>query len=306
MKLWVEGDRLRLSAPKNALSDELQAELVRRKGEIVAYLRAAGVRDLPPLTAAPRDGELPLSFAQQRLWFLDQLDPESVAYNLQANIPCTAPSTLRPGACARRARAQPRRPALDLPGRRSGAGAGGPAAVDPRAASDGPDAAFRRGAQARGRAPGHPGGRRPFDLSAGPVFRCSSCAWASSSISSSSRMHHIVTDGWSIGLLVRGAAALYAAFATGRHRSCRRPRRCSTPTSRPGSAHWLRGELLERQLAYWRSGSPAPLRPSSCRPTARGPPVQTFRGATARLRAAGRLSRSPCASSAGARASRPS
>ena len=88
VRVWVEGDRLRLSAPKGALTAELQAELARRKDEIVAYLRAARTTEVaPPITRVPRDGGVALSFAQERMWFLQRLDPESVAYNLQANVP---------------------------------------------------------------------------------------------------------------------------------------------------------------------------------------------------------------------------
>ena len=74
------------------MSTELQTELVRRKGEIIAYLRAAdAAASGPALERAPRDGDLPVSFSQERLWFLQRLDPDSVAYNLQANVSLPGP-----------------------------------------------------------------------------------------------------------------------------------------------------------------------------------------------------------------------
>src|SRR5690349_7943452 len=79
IRLWMEEDRLRYSAPKGAMSPELQEELVKHKAEIIAYLRdAAGSR----LTLFPRPEAIPLSFTQQRLWFLDRLAPGSAAYNM--------------------------------------------------------------------------------------------------------------------------------------------------------------------------------------------------------------------------------
>ena len=71
----------------------------------------------------------------------------------------------------------------------------------------------------------------------------------------SSTIHHIVSDGWSIGVLVARAGGALRALPRG---AC--PRRCrscrsSTPTSPSGSGGWLRGEALERQLAYWRAAA---------------------------------------------------
>ena len=95
-------------------------------------------------------------------------------------------------------------------------------------------------------------------------------------------MHHIVSDGWSMGVLVRELAALYAAFARGpgarRCRSCR----CSTRTTRRGSGEWLQGEVLEAQLAYWQqqlAGRPAALELPTDRPR---PAVQTHPAARTR------------------------
>ena len=94
-------------------------------------------------------------------------------------------------------------------------------------------------------------------------------------------MHHIVSDGWSIGVLVREVAALYEAFAQGEPPPWPRSR-CSMPTTRPGSAGWLGGEALEQQLAYWRSGSPA--RPSPRSADGSAPSCQAHRTAAPRTR----------------------
>ena len=89
VELWVDGDRLRCNVPKEILTAELSAELKQRKQEILAFLLAAndaGVSGIQPMTRVLRDADLPLSFAQQRLWFIDQLAPNSALYNIVAPV----------------------------------------------------------------------------------------------------------------------------------------------------------------------------------------------------------------------------
>ena len=85
VKLWLDGDNLRYKAPKGTLSATLLAQLRERKAEILTFLRHADATshsDHTPIKPVARKADLPLSFAQQRLWFLTQLDPDSSAYNL--------------------------------------------------------------------------------------------------------------------------------------------------------------------------------------------------------------------------------
>ncbi len=85
VKLWVEDDRLRYRSAKNALTPELLIELKTRKLEIIEFLeRATTVTSakLPPIERVDRQGQLFLSFAQQRFWFLHQFEPASSANNM--------------------------------------------------------------------------------------------------------------------------------------------------------------------------------------------------------------------------------
>src|SRR6185436_6556544 len=89
IKLWVEGDQLRYGAPKGALTPELRTQLLARKAELIAFLRqttGAAHAAVQPIPHAPRSQPLPLSFAQQRLWFLHQLTPSLTSYHIPAAL----------------------------------------------------------------------------------------------------------------------------------------------------------------------------------------------------------------------------
>src|SRR5205823_9108172 len=84
--LWVEDERLRYSAPKGVLTPALRAELVEKKAEIIEFLQNSIVAMQPspalPMPTTRREEDLPLSVAQQALWFLHQLAPDDSSYNI--------------------------------------------------------------------------------------------------------------------------------------------------------------------------------------------------------------------------------
>ncbi len=219
--------------------------------------------ELPPIPrlARPDAGglEAPASFSQERLWFLDQLGPGSVAYHMLGDVRLSGSlavdvlartfgeivrrhETLRttftaaagsplqvvapPGDCG-----PPILPLVDLTGLPAGARAG--AAAQLRAAA----------------------ARRPFDLAAGPLLRLLLLRTARSEHELLLAMHHIVADGWSLGVLIRELAAIYGTLLQPNPAGLPSPL-ADLPVQYADYAvwqrSWLTGERLAAQLAYWR------------------------------------------------------
>jgi amino acid adenylation domain-containing protein len=240
-----------------------------------------GVPAPPPLVPVQREPEdpPPLSFAQERLWFLDQIQPGDPTYNVAAgarllgrlDLPALAGAL---DEIARRHEAlrtsfaiftgrpvQVVAPSLSL----------APPAVDLSAL---PPAVRQRETVQQMRE----AGARPFDLARGPLVRALILRLGGGEHAVLLTLHHTVSDAWSMGVMMQELATLYAAF------SLRRPSPLPClPIQYADFAAWQRwwltGEVLERQISWWRerlAGAPARLDLPSDRPR---PAVQTFHGA---------------------------
>ena len=206
----------------------------------------------PPLVRVSRDEELPLSFAQQRLWFLDQLEPGSAFYNVPAalrlrgalNIEAlerTLSEVVRRHEVLRthfialdgepvqviEAAAPLRLAVLDLSAMEEEAG----------------EAEMLRLARIEA--------GRPFDLSRGPLLRVNLIRLSAEEHVVLVTMHHIVSDGWSTGIFIHEVSNLYKTFITGEESPLE-----ELAIQYADFAHWqrtwLQGEVLAAQLAYWR------------------------------------------------------
>jgi len=244
-------------------------ELSRRDGESL---------QLSPIQPVPRDGDLPLSFAQQRLWFIDQLDPGNSVYNFPVAVRLKGSLNLAAieqslNEIVRRHEAlrttfsmvdgQPSqiiasRLLITLP------------IVDLREL---PEAERESEVQRLVVEEA----RRPFELARGPLLRARVLRLAEDEQVGLLTMHHIVSDGWSAGILIRELAALYQAFCA--QRPSPLP---ELPIQYADFAYWqrewLQGAVLQRQLDYWKQkldGAPPLLElpEDHIRPA-----VQTFRG----------------------------
>jgi amino acid adenylation domain-containing protein len=264
---------------RTLMEGQTVAELAAR----VDALRAEAQPQAAALVPVERTRALPLSFAQERLWFLDRLQPGSDFYNIPVARRLAGPLD---AAALERAlgelvrRHEPLRTTFrevdDAPVQVVAPAEGFSL---PRVDLAHLDPAERE-AEVRRRATAD--AARPFDLAAGPLFRATLLRLADDDHVLLLGLHHIVFDGWSQGVLLRELAALYEAYRDGGESPL-----ADLPVQYADYAVWQRerlaGDLLERQLAYWRgqlAGAPALLELPTDRPR---PAVQTFRGGYARL-----------------------
>jgi amino acid adenylation domain-containing protein len=243
---------------------------------------------MPPITPIARDmhaGQestpaLVLSFAQQRLWFLDQLEPGSPLYNVPAAIRFSG--TLDVAALRHTLNEVVRRhEAL----RTSFASIDGNAVqvIAPQLTLALPvtDLSTLPATEREARAQYlmHEEAKTPFNLATGPLLRASLLHLDQAEHIVLLSMHHIVSDGWSMGVLVREVAALYGAYV--QHLPSPLP---PLPIQYADFAHWqrqwLRGDVLAQQIDYWTrqlAQSPPLLALPTDRPR---PAMQSFRGAS--------------------------
>jgi amino acid adenylation domain-containing protein len=227
-----------------------------------------------------QDGPAPLSFAQQRLWFLQQLEPESTVYNEAMASRMRGPLNVE--ALAQAAREIMRRhevlrstyPTIDGQTRQS---------IDPSLheswtvplidlggipAAEREEEAQRRIAQEV---------QRPFHLDQEVPWRTALVQLDEEEYIALNIMHHIITDAWSMEVFVRELTTLYAAFSAGQPSPLPQ-----TPVQYSDYAEWqrrwLEGGVLEGELAYWKrqlSGSLPVLKLPTDHPR---PSVQTYSG----------------------------
>ncbi|MFL6196328.1 MAG: amino acid adenylation domain-containing protein, partial [Thermoanaerobaculia bacterium] len=230
-----------------------------------------GVR-VPAIQPVSRDGDLPLSFAQERMWFLHQLEPHSSAYNLASGLRLEGDLDAErlAGCFAAMVRRHEtlRTVFAEVDGRPV-------QVIQPPADFALPVIDLRglapeeREAELRGRSLAE--SRRPFDLARGPLLRALLLRTGEREHALVLVMHHVVSDGWSMGLLLGELTGLYAGAQP-----------ASLPVQYADFAawqrEWLQGEELSRQVEYWKeqlAGAPPLLELPTDRPR---PAVQSFRG----------------------------
>ena len=281
VKLSTKGGRLRISAPKGVLTPALRDQLAHARQEILTLLMTG--QDFPtadpPLVPTPHAGPRPLSFAQQRLWFLDQMQPgtsvcvipvakrlvgpldvdvlqDALSEVVRRHEILRATFTVIEGRPVQVVSAPSR---LPLP------------VIDLQHV---PEA--EREAEATAHAREEAG--KIFDLARGPLFRAVLLRLRPEEHLLVITMHHLVSDGWSLGVLARELGTLYPTLLAGRPSPLP-----ELPVQYADFASWQRtwltGDRLQSQLDYWR-GRLLPVPAVLALPTDRPrPPVQSFRGA---------------------------
>ncbi len=197
-------------------------------------------------------GPCALSFAQQRLWFLDQLAPGGSAYNAPVAFRLAGPldvAALEQSLNEIARRHETLRTTFTLSEEQP------VQVIAPETIVALPVADLQNypESEREARAARLVGeeARRPFDLARGPLLRCHLWRLATEDHILLLTMHHIVSDGWSMGVLYRELSALYETFRQGKD-----PSLPELPIQYADFAvwqrEWLRGEVLERQLSYWK------------------------------------------------------
>ncbi|MCK1337267.1 amino acid adenylation domain-containing protein, partial [Bradyrhizobium sp. 38] len=245
---------------------------------LVDELSRSGAQDLPAIVAVPRDAALVLSFAQQRLWFLAQLDQSGtnyhipLAWRLKGGLDRSAWQRSLDRVLARQEAlrsvfvAPEGKPWVELLPQDAGL----PVVEHDR--RDRPDADEALLDLCREEA------RTPFDLARGPLIRGRLIRISDEEHVFLLTQHHIVSDGWSLGVLARELSQLYRAFVAGDDDPLP-PLVIQYPDYAAWQRRWLTGERLSNQAQYWRnalSGAPARLALRTDRPR---PAQQLFAGA---------------------------
>ncbi|MBV8688022.1 MAG: amino acid adenylation domain-containing protein [Alphaproteobacteria bacterium] len=280
VKLSVEQGELRCRAPSGTLSADQLSEIRAMRGAIIEALESAGPspRDDAPPAGEPRPAVIPLSFAQSRLWLLDRMGLGGSAYNigvvvrLDGALDRPALQGALDALVARHEALRTRLPEVEGEGTQ---------AIDPPSpvplplvdVSDAPDPDAESSSLADRET------ARSFDLAAGPLFRALLLRVSPARHRLVLTMHHAVSDGWSVmRILFPELIALYAEKAGG-GRTDLPPLRLHYADHALRQRRRLKGEVLDRQLSYWRgalAGAPAFLD----LPTDRARPArQSFRGA---------------------------
>ncbi|MEH1936773.1 MAG: amino acid adenylation domain-containing protein [Nostoc sp.] len=278
IKIWLEGDQLNYRAPKGVMNPDLKNKLLGRKSEILAFLEEAknATDSSEPILSIERSGELPLSFAQQRMWFLYQLESQSPFYN--EGLQLRVEGVLNVEALGQSINEIIRRheilrttfPAVD----------GKPLQViSPSLTIAIPILDLQGLKESEVQQIVTKEARQPFDLSNGPLLRVTLLRLGSESYVLVLIMHHIITDGWSMGIFIQELSILYRAFTL------------ASPLLLPElpiqyadfavwQRQWLTEEVQKQQLNYWKqqlAGATPLLELPTDKPR---PPVQTFCGAT--------------------------
>lgn len=207
---------------------------------------------IPALKRVSREGEIPLSFAQQRLWFIDQLEAGSTAYNLPLAVRLSGRLDVR--ALERTLSEIVRRHEVL---RTSFAQVDGRAVQVIEAATEitlkeeDISAFGEQEAREEAQRRASEEARRPFDLSHGPLLRVRLLKLHDHEHVVLLTMHHIISDGWSMGVLIKEVGALYNAFMHGQDSPLP-----DLPVQYADFAlwqrAWLQGAELDRQMSYWR------------------------------------------------------
>ncbi|MDY6901764.1 MAG: condensation domain-containing protein, partial [Cyanobacteriota bacterium] len=286
IQISTDGEKLRCNAPKDALTPSLRAELAERKAEIIALLQNTNLTEnstQSTIQRTPRNQDLPLTFAQQRLWFLDQLEPNSPFYNIAKAVRLNGDLNIQVLQQALDAIVVHHEILLTNYISKNGTPiqvVAAPQSVELQIIDLQQYGEIERETQAKTILQQE--SQRPFNLESDMMLRGCLLQLAPEEYVLLLVVHHIASDGWSTGILWEQLTQLYKAFLEGKPNPLTK-----IPIQYADYAvwqrEWLTGEVLEKQLNYWkqqlaRANPVLELPKDNPRP-----PVQTYNGATTTL-----------------------
>jgi amino acid adenylation domain-containing protein len=218
---------------------------------VQSLLDEMGEEQADIIPVADREGKLPLSFAQERLWFLGQLEPDSTAYNMPLALRMKGElsvAALENSLNAIVSRQKGLRTHFTLY-------QGKPFQIieDMTIELKQDDLSMLTSEMLEDEVKARIDAEalQPFDLNTGPLLRCSLLRLSDHEHVLLLTMHHVISDGWSLGILFRELGACYEAFSRGEQ-----PALAELPVQYADFAvwqrEWLSGEVLASQMAYWR------------------------------------------------------
>ena len=255
VKLWLDGDKLRYRSAKDALCPDLLAQLKSQKPEIISFLKSISAETttvIPPLVKIQQTANIPLSFGQQRLWFLHQFEPNSSVNNVPVVVRFTG--VLNIAALHESLRTVVSRhevlrttfPVVD----------GKPIqAIDPNFTISLPIFDIQHFPPAQREVEAlrlaTQEAHQPFDLATGPILRVHLMCLSAQEHLLIWNMHNIVCDGASADLFYQEIVACYRAFSVGAMPELL-PLAIQYTDFAQWQRQWLQGEVLDSQVNYWK------------------------------------------------------
>lgn len=228
------------------------APVIAELATLVDLLRHSAAMPMVPIAQASRERALPLSFAQQRLWFLDQLDPGNPIYSIASAV--RLKGQLDPGALERTLNEIVRRHESLRTVFREQQGVAAQF-IQPEQRIALPLLSLAGFAEADQKMEVERlavvEARKAFDLARGPLLRTRLLRLGPEDHVLLFTLHHIISDGWSIGILMREAKAIYAAY-TENQESPLPELALQYADYAVWQRGWLKGDVLEHHLAYWK------------------------------------------------------
>ena len=249
IQLSVDGERLQCNAPKGALTDALKAQISEQKADIIMFLNNVNSHESSKIELVSRDGKLPLSYTQKRLWLLDKIEPESTAYNMSKAVRLRGELNLtalekslneifnRHEVLRTTFSETNNHPQQMI----------APANTLTLTITDLQDVAER---DAKAKELVSQERNHVFDLQQGPLVRVRLLLLAADDHILIVNAHHIIFDGWSFNLFYRELSELYKAFRQGQTSPLK-----PLPIQYADFAHWQQqqanSKAFQTQLDYW-------------------------------------------------------